>query len=255
MPEIAMAIKQRAADLDHEIEELLRDFIPLGVKLMEMRDSRLYLELENPETGEVFGTFEEYCRVKRSIAARFARRTIQASLVGQALAEGPKSSPSLGNESQARILVDAVAEFEYEVRDLNGRGDKVPIAVANPDELRKVWQGVAEKYKAAFERAKDKKPKLTASFITKALPPRYRSRLPNPLVTRGKVGKTGRAVKAAGRLCDTIRQCGVDDLDRLKALAEKEQWTADDLWDIREAFKEAENATAKARAALSRLRL
>jgi hypothetical protein len=245
--------RSRAVALDHEIEELLRDFIPLGMKLMEMRDSRLYLDLENQETGEPFGTFEEYCRVKRSIAAQHAQRTIRASLVARCIDE--TSATKLVGEGHARLLVEAVAEFDYEVRDHGGRGDKVPVAVSNPDELRKVWAGVAEKYAAAFKRAKEKKPKLTASFIAKALPPKYRSRLPNPLLTRGKIGKTETLVKAAGRLVDVIVDMGLDDLDTLKPLAVKEAWTAEDVADVREAMKEVGDAIGSARSALSRLRL
>lgn len=254
--------REQAVDLDREIEGLLRDFIPLGQKLMEMRDSRLYRELPNPETGEAFGTFDEYVRVRVGMAKTEAYRTIRASLVGGVITMSPKGDAVSIRKEHARLFSESqkageegIARFEYREEKLpQGGVAKVPVAVANPDELREVWAEVARKYKAAFERAKEKKPKLTVSFISRALPDKYQKKLPHPRRTPPKAGKAGAIIKLAGRLSDGIRDLHFDDLERVKEVAEKEGWTKSGLDEVRAAMKEVEDAVARARDVLGRIR-
>jgi hypothetical protein len=252
--------KNDAVRLDQEIEELLRDFIPLGQKLMEMRDSRLYLDLKNPDTGELFTTFEEYCRKKRHIAARYAQNIVRGSLVAQALTTGPAiARPVIERENQARVLADCVADFEEaEIPAPQGGVIRYPIAVSNPDALRKVWVGVAEKFKEAYDKASpEKKPNLTANFIANSLPARYRSKLGRKELKGIPLGKVREAVMAAAKLKDEIRDRGLDNFEELKEIAAdpKHPWTQTTLQQVRRILKEAEDALGRTRDALSRLRL
>ncbi len=258
---------EKAIKLDQEIESLLMDFIPLGIKLMEMRDSRMYRRLENPETGEPFATFEEYCREKRGIAKAQAERVIRGSLVAGLLAGPPKGGPGFPRiddetivptrEAQVRLLADAqVPQFEYEDRSAEvGRNYKVPVAVANPDEVRKVWGQVAKQYKEAFEGAKEKKPKLNTTFIAKHLPDKYKIKLANHPVMRMRTDKSSMVIRDTGRLVELIEKSGLADFEKFKTLVEQEGWSKDRLLGARHAFKEIENVINKVRDCLGRIRI
>lgn len=108
------------------IDRGLATFVEVGLALMEIRDSRLYLETHS--------TFEVYCKERWQFSDRHARRLIEASEVIGALESGPIGPP---NEAQARELAplkdepEKMAEaWEEAVKESNGKPTAVHVANA-----------------------------------------------------------------------------------------------------------------------------
>jgi len=227
--------------LNQEIGELLGSFVPLGQKLIQMRDSGLYRKGGYP-------TFDDYVRQTWSIAARTARDVIQDSMIGMAIGGG-NSAVAITIQNHARLLAECkVAEFLYENRE---EGGKVPVAVANPDDVQKVWKTVATKYTEAKKKDPDKK--FSANFIASALPPKYKRNLPDRFlrVPGKKLGKVGQIALSAGKVSDRIHDI---DLDNLKELSVSEEWTSEKLNSMRRDLKSAADSIDKLRSALRGIR-
>lgn len=84
--------KRRLVELEEVIEQGLTTFVEVGEALLEIRDSRLYLETH--------GTFEDYCQDRWQISRPTAYRMIDAARVADVV------SPigDIANEAQAREL-------------------------------------------------------------------------------------------------------------------------------------------------------
>jgi hypothetical protein len=94
----------------------LKTFIEVGEALADIRDARLY--------REEFDTFENFCKAEFGMAARYARRIIQAADIANRLSHAPEG----GNESNWPAL--ALPATESQTR---------PLAALPPEEQRDAW--------------------------------------------------------------------------------------------------------------------
>ena len=242
-----------AIELDHQIDDAMRSFVELGMKLMEMRDSGLYRQLPNPfKDGQNFTTFEEYAAAKGQIGKRYAAKLIRSSLTYRAL--GPNGSQSLPTtERQVRVLAENVVVFDTEDRPLpDGAGARATtVGVANPDELATVWRKVADKYEKTH--AKDPRRKLSATFIYDALPRQYQ-RGANPKIQIKDPRLIGRIQRNGQKFLDLIGYPDKWDLEEIKTAAEKESWSADDVAGLRDVLKDVTDYVSTFRAELAKYR-
>jgi hypothetical protein len=101
----------RLAELEGVIERGLQTFVEVGKALLEIRDSRLYLEACD-KAGKPYGTFEDYCRERWGMSRIHAFRLIQATEVTENLL--PMGNIPT-NERVARELVGLPVDEQREV--------------------------------------------------------------------------------------------------------------------------------------------
>lgn len=127
MNALSIEVAPTLAENEAIIARGLATFREVGEALLAIRDGRQYLEAAD-DNGEVFTTFEDYCRERWGMSRAFANYTIQASEIVATIVATHPELPVLATESQARALAPIKDEPELMAEVLEA------VAVADPFE-------------------------------------------------------------------------------------------------------------------------
>jgi hypothetical protein len=158
-------------ELDKQITDLIRDFVQLGEKLVQMRDGQHYRTAG-------YASFEDYCKGKAGLSMREAHRTIRQSMAYRAITKiwGGNIAPP---ETKAQIdSLLPMANFNMEEREY-AKADgtvthvKQPVGIRNESAVAKQWEKTVKEFErrqAKAEKEGTRPPTLSGKFVRNMLP-------------------------------------------------------------------------------------
>jgi hypothetical protein len=148
---LSLEEKDRFAQLEAIVQKGLETFMEVGAALLEIRDRKLY--------QESYGTFEDYCRGRWTLSAKYAHRLVSAYEVVTDLRKSPMGDFQALPKSErvARELVplsptDRGIVWEEALKAANGKEPTAEAVKAKAEELIKPEERPKRKRKNEIDR-------------------------------------------------------------------------------------------------------